>query len=60
VLRKIEVKQLDNKWIIHLDDKPPAGGDASASAPAPDAPAAGDKAAALQETTINQIDIVDL
>lgn len=65
VLRKIEVKQVNDKWILHLDDKPPAG-DAAApadgAAPAPAAPAApatgGDED--LQQVEVKSIKVINL
>jgi hypothetical protein len=56
VLRKIDIKQVNDEWTIHLDDKPPAS-DASAAAPAA---AASDKASQLQEENLNTIKVIDI
>lgn len=58
VLRKIEVKQVDNKWVLSLDDKPPADATAGAVAAPAAAPAATD--VNLQDVEIKTIRIINL
>jgi len=54
VLRRIEIKQINDEWTIHLDDAPPA-----ADAPAPAADSS-DKSAKLQEENLNTIKVIDI
>jgi len=50
VLRKVEIKQVDNEWLILLENMSADGSAAPAS----------DKAAQIQDSNVNTIQIVGL
>lgn len=57
VLRKLEVKQVDNNWTLLIEDSP--GADGAPAPAAPDSPPA-NAASLIQEANINRIEIIDI